>query len=366
LTTIRFHLGEGALERVCFGYGPLLEAVFSLHVLVEPQRHPLHHLWIRQMRSLPAALRRELAACSWAFGAAPPEEGTALPDPLAALPADSAATFEEGLAELRALPAETLAAGFADAVAVGERHASAKTRGALRMARRDPGAFAERLCVLLEGYWQAAFAKEWQRLEPEFAGSVAEAGRLLRAGGLPAFVGPLGPRVRAHPRLDRLDLEVTCAPQWGSRAGQPDTDVTVTGTFTFVPSAFSWPHIWYGIAAPWPIGMTYHLPPVATEARPRIPPDDLVQILRACGDDVRLRVLRRIAERPRSTQELAPLVGVTESTVSKHLRQLAAAGVLRPHRDGHYVLYHLCRERLEPLAESLLAYLDGTDRRPGR
>jgi DNA-binding transcriptional ArsR family regulator len=71
----------------------------------------------------------------------------------------------------------------------------------------------------------------------------------------------------------------------------------------------------------------------------------------------RLRALRRIAERPRSTQELAPLVGITEAAMSKHLRQLAETGVLEGRRDGRYVLYHLRAVRLEPLSESLLAYL---------
>lgn len=362
MTTIRFSLGEGAVERVAFTYGPLLEAVFSLHVLVEPQRHPLHHLWIRRMRALPQALRRELAAFSFAFGAAPPVEGTALPDPLSLFPPDTWMTFEDGVSALRALPAEVIADEFANAIAVGERWVTPKTRNALRTAREDPLAFAGRLCALLEDYWAAAFAEEWQRLEPRFARSVAEAGRLLRGGGLPAFIETLGPRVRAHPRPGRFDLEVSCAPQWGSRPGQPDIDVDVTGTFTLVPSAFSWPHIWYGVDSSPQIGMTYHIPFVAAEARPRIPPKDLVRILRACGDDVRLRVLRRIAERPRSTQELAPLVGVTESTLSKHLRQLTEAGILQPHRDGHYVLYRLRREQLEPLAESLLAFLDGGSR----
>jgi DNA-binding transcriptional ArsR family regulator len=358
-TTIRFHLPEGAIERVGFSYGPLLEAVFSLHVLVESQRHPLQHPWIRRMRGLPVALRRELAAFAFAFGAAPPEEGTSLPNPLGVWPTDPAETFTDGVAALRALPAETIAAEFAAVAAVGERGAAPATRETVRLVRDDPVAFVARLCTLLEGYWEAAFASEWERLEPQFAESVARAGRLLHDGGLAAFVATLGPRVRAHSGDRGLDVEMWCAPQWGWPAGRPGIDVDVTGTFTFVPSAFSWPHIWFSFEPPWPFGMTYDIPFVATEARPRIPPADLIRVLRACGDDVRLRALRRIAERPRSTQELAPLVGVTESTLSKHLRQLTDAGVVQPRRDGHYVLYHLRRDRIEPLAESLLAYLDG-------
>jgi DNA-binding transcriptional ArsR family regulator len=358
LAAVRFHLAEDALERVCFSYAPLLEAVFSLHVLVEPQHHPLHHAWIREMRTLPAPLRRELASCSFVLGGAGPGLGAALPNPLARFPANALPTFEDGLRELRQLPAETVATELAPAVAIGGQEVRSRAaRTALRRARDDPATFLERLCTLLEAYWEAAFAAEWERLEPRLAASVAVAGRLLYAGGLYAFVATLGPRIRVQHEQQRFDLEMTCAPQWGGAADMKDIDVAVPGTFTFVPSAFSWPHIWASIDPPWPLGMTYHAPFVAREAQPHVPPADLVRVLRACGDDVRLRALRWIAERPRSTQELAPLIGLTEPAVSKHLRQLADAGILEPRRDGRYVLYHLRRDRLEPLAQSLLAYL---------
>jgi DNA-binding transcriptional ArsR family regulator len=357
LAAIRFHLAEDALERVCFSYAPLLEAVFSLHVLVGPRHHPLHHAWVRDMRALPASLRRELAACSFALGSAPPHEGAALPNPLARFPTRASPSFEDGLADLRALPEEAVVAEFAPFLAISEDGRSRDARAALRRARKDPAAFLERLCVLLGAYWEATFASEWQRLEPRLAETVAEAGRLLFAGGLYSFVATLGSRVRVHRERQRFDLEMTCAPQWGSAAEMEDVDVAVHGTFTFVPSAFSWPHMWASIDPPWPLGMTYHAPFVVGEARPRVPPADLVRVLRACGDDVRLRALRRIAERPRSTQELAPLVGITEAALSKQLRQLADAGILESRRDGRYVLYHLRPDRLEPLSESLLAYL---------
>jgi DNA-binding transcriptional ArsR family regulator len=363
LATIRFHLPPDAVERVSFAYAPLLEAVFSLHVLVEPQRHPLHHSWIRQMRTLPVSLRREMSACSFAFGAAPPNLGTALPDPLGRFPADTSESFPEALRGLRNLSAETVSAGFAEALSIAHRYRPPDDP-ALRMAREDPLAFVERLCQLLQDYWDAAFEREWQRLEPRLAASVAEAGRLMLVGGLAAFIQTLGPRLRAHTGAQGFDLDVSCAPQWGSAPDQQDMEVTVTDSFTFVPSAFSWPHIWYGIDASWPAGMTYHAPFVSRQARPRIPPADLVRVLRACGDDVRLRALRWIAERPRSTQELAPLVGITESTLSKHLRQLTDAGVLQPSRDGYYVLYHLRRDRLATLSESLLGYLGPDERSP--
>jgi DNA-binding transcriptional ArsR family regulator len=68
--------------------------------------------------------------------------------------------------------------------------------------------------------------------------------------------------------------------------------------------------------------------------------------VRAVGDRIRLDVLRLVAERPRSNEELAPLVGLSESGLSRHLCLLTDAGFLTTKRDGWYVLYSLRREQL--------------------
>jgi DNA-binding transcriptional ArsR family regulator len=235
--------------------------------------------------------------------------------------------------------------------------AAPASRSSSASVSSSPGAFLERLCRLLETYWEATFASEWERLEPQLSDSVVDAGRLLAAGDLDAFIATLEPRVHLLHEERHLVVELACTPQWGADPSLADIDVEVPGTFTLVPSAFSWPHARASTEPPWPLGMTYPAPFVRRQAQPRIPADDLVRVLRACGDDVRLRILRWDAESPRSTQELAPLIGITQSALSKHLRQLADAGVLEPRRDGKYVLYHLRPDRLETLSESLIAYL---------
>lgn len=86
-------------------------------------------------------------------------------------------------------------------------------------------------------------------------------------------------------------------------------------------------------------------------------PDSLVRGLRATADPTRLTILRLVAERPRSTEELAPLVGLSESGLSKHLRALTEAGLLSTRRQGWYVLYRIERERLTQLGDELLRYV---------
>jgi DNA-binding transcriptional ArsR family regulator len=80
--------------------------------------------------------------------------------------------------------------------------------------------------------------------------------------------------------------------------------------------------------------------------------------LRALGDDTRLRALRLIAREPRSTQELAALVAISEAGLSKHLRALADAGLVTTRREGYYVLYDIDRETLARLPNELKAFLE--------
>lgn len=64
--TIVFRIPATGAERVGFAYSPTMEAVLSLHVLVEPKHHPVQHGWVRAMRKLSPALKREIEAFSYA------------------------------------------------------------------------------------------------------------------------------------------------------------------------------------------------------------------------------------------------------------------------------------------------------------
>src|SRR5690348_7781439 len=50
-----------------------MEAVLSLHVLVEPKHHPVQHEWVRAMRRLSPALKREVEVFAFAYRAYFPE-----------------------------------------------------------------------------------------------------------------------------------------------------------------------------------------------------------------------------------------------------------------------------------------------------
>ncbi|MFM7395955.1 MAG: ArsR/SmtB family transcription factor [Gammaproteobacteria bacterium] len=68
------------------------------------------------------------------------------------------------------------------------------------------------------------------------------------------------------------------------------------------------------------------------------------RILRAVADSARLRLLRLCADRPTSVSELAAATSDSEPNVSRHLKQLAQAGLLRRVRRGQRVEYQPATE----------------------
>jgi len=64
-----------------------------------------------------------------------------------------------------------------------------------------------------------------------------------------------------------------------------------------------------------------------------------------------------LVERPRSTEELAPLLHLSPAALSKHLRTLARAGLLASQREGYYVLYTVNPDRLAALGPSLNSFI---------
>jgi DNA-binding transcriptional ArsR family regulator len=73
----------------------------------------------------------------------------------------------------------------------------------------------------------------------------------------------------------------------------------------------------------------------------------------ALGDEKRLRLLARLAMGPASISHLAEGSGITRQGVTKHLRVLARAGLVRGRRQGKESVWQLERKRLDEAKRSL-------------
>jgi len=89
---------------------------------------------------------------------------------------------------------------------------------------------------------------------------------------------------------------------------------------------------------------------------------DLVAWLRASGEPSRLRLLALCTEGGLSVSELAQALRQSEPRVSRHLRILCEAGLLKRLRQGQWVHYRLADEiRAAAFVRQLLAQLDRRD-----
>ena len=88
-------------------------------------------------------------------------------------------------------------------------------------------------------------------------------------------------------------------------------------------------------------------------------PDEAVALavrLKALADPVRLQLLGHLLDQPdleACTCNLAPVVGLSEPTVSHHLRVLAEAGLLNRESRGTWAWYSVNADRMAELAALL-------------
>ena len=83
---------------------------------------------------------------------------------------------------------------------------------------------------------------------------------------------------------------------------------------------------------------------------------DLAAVFAALGDPVRIRIVSMLASAPEGSAcgcDLEGPLGLSQPTVSHHLRILREAGLIEGNREGRWVHYRLIRERVDELRSIL-------------
>lgn len=204
-----------------------------------------------------------------------------------------------------------------------------------------PTAFRTNLLEFLARYAQTRFDAEWHRRRPRLQ---AEAHRLqirIRDRDTATALAELSPSatVLDRPRrvlLDKLHSGVV-------RLDQAPCLV--------VPSHYCWPHLLVKHEQGWPIVIQYGIQTARDSSEPSLAL--LRSRLQALADPARIRLCRLIAREALTTLDLAQRSGMTEPQVSRHLRQLRDATLVRPERDGRLVHYQLDLEAIRNLGLDL-------------
>ena len=108
--------------------------------------------------------------------------------------------------------------------------------------------------------------------------------------------------------------------------------------------------------------MTARRNAAARNAAGRAGPRLSASIFAALGDETRLRLLARLSrEGPQSITSLASDTGVTRQAITKHLRRMEAAGVLRAARAGRESVWEVDPTSLDEAGRYLRTISDQWD-----
>lgn len=203
-----------------------------------------------------------------------------------------------------------------------------------------PAAFRDRLLDFLARYCAAHFGAEWQALQARLQAEVHRLRIRIRNKGAAAALAELSPTA-AH--LDRPERVVVDTLHFGIvRLQQP---------YLVIPSYYGWPHFLVKHEAHWPVVIQYGLPP---GDRPREVTLALVRSrLQVLLDPARIRLCRMIANDGLTTLELSRRSGMAAPQVSRHLRKLRDAELVRAERNGRLVYYQLDLEVVRTLGFDL-------------
>jgi len=107
--------------------------------------------------------------------------------------------------------------------------------------------------------------------------------------------------------------------------------------------------------------------PVADDALdaldPLAPPQSVVRLHRALGDETRLRILKLLAGGDLYLTEIAQQLELSKPTIKHHLALLRAAGTVTLTESGTVIYYSLRRQRLDDASIELKKFLVGDDDR---
>jgi len=77
---------------------------------------------------------------------------------------------------------------------------------------------------------------------------------------------------------------------------------------------------------------------------------ELLQALKTLADETRLKLLKLLLTHDLCVGALAKRLGVSEASVSQHLKQLREAGLVKGEKRGYWTHYTVEREKLNELA----------------
>ncbi|MBF0375973.1 MAG: winged helix-turn-helix transcriptional regulator [Desulfamplus sp.] len=84
---------------------------------------------------------------------------------------------------------------------------------------------------------------------------------------------------------------------------------------------------------------------------------ELIKVMKAASEPIRIKILKMLEQRVMCVCEIHTVLGIAQSTASKHLKILEDAGLVTSYKDGLWVNFMLADGRQNPYASNLLGNL---------
>lgn len=87
--------------------------------------------------------------------------------------------------------------------------------------------------------------------------------------------------------------------------------------------------------------------------------EELVRVMKALSDPGRIMILKLLGARELCACEIIGALGLAQPTISRHMRILADAGLVRARKAGPWVHYRVAETPASPYARAMLERLAG-------
>jgi len=329
---------------------PAIDFLVSLILDTESELLPADRDWHAESRaSLSDALQRDYARVFGDSG-----EGKGIGGAIMSLVVESPAvrTAADVVALAARVDARDLLAAFSD---------TNEMKAAMDLARRvldGEGELRDEAVAACPEHLRAALG----RLLDDPDGELRALRRVLRAWA--EQFAPIEDRIAAMEQRDvdarRADLARMPLVEFVERTTGGVRWIAEPGTrrLFLSPSYFSRPYNYVFGERDWHM-FAYPLAEAALGAEADAVPAASIRLFKALGDESRLRILRLLASGDLYLTEIADRMGLSKPTVSHHLAQLRAAGLVTMTQAGALTYYSLRRDRVADAGIELTRLLGG-------
>ncbi|UXR77952.1 DUF5937 family protein [Staphylococcus sp. IVB6227] len=331
---------EILIQRIQFVYSPLNELFRSLHVLLNPRHHGTNIDWVIKIQDKLTDefyenlhyfnLFYELGVspillCNFRYHSMDIEEeiwnlkNFLINYPTNQLIEDLVKTIKDR--ESSFIP--TLAKGLE-----WKDFTLDKSNELFNDLERDASKAYSRLFTFIDWYRKEIFDKTWEEksIKQKLLKEIQRQSLYLREKGFAEMFN--------HSQIDRIHWrqgKLIIIKPFDQKIQLQDSD-----SIMLLPSYFVWPHLF---VENFEQGLAITDDITGQNSYYNSTPENLIIIFKALSDPIRLQIMNYIIDKPSTTQSLAQIFLMSNSSISRHLQILKEAKLLKTKKVKKYVLY---------------------------